>query len=357
MNEYRTFNYFGSYWMTNQGAESDIVISSRVRLGRNVAGYPFKDMISLQQEREILEKIESLPRSKKENGVDDLEFIDLSVIPREEKMVLVEKHLISPELALSQGATGLLLNPQETLAVMVNEEDHLRIQSLYPGLSLSESLSKANAMDDFIAQHITPAFSARWGYLTSCPTNTGTGLRASVMLHLPAMVWTGQINRWLGNLNKYGFTYRGLYGEGTESKGNLFQISNQVTLGVSEEETLRELKDNVEVIVDREREIRKAILEKDPVALEDKVLRAEALLSKAKLLSSEETFGLLSDLRFGIDMGLLPGYDKKIFNDLLVKTQPAVLRKLCHKDLEERELLEKRGEFINAKMKEVSRNV
>lgn len=357
MNEYRSFNQFGSYWMSNQGAENDVVISSRVRLGRNLAGFPFKDLISLQQEREILEKIQSLPLPKKKNGVDDLEFIDLSLVPQEERMVLVEKHLISPELAVSQGATGLLLNLSETLAVMVNEEDHLRIQSLYPGLSLKEALDKANAMDDFIAQYITPAFSREWGYLTSCPTNTGTGLRASVMLHLPAMVLTGQINRWLGNLNKYGFTYRGLYGEGTESRGNLFQISNQVTMGVSEEETLEELTNNVMVIVDREREIRHNIMKKDPLILEDKAARAEALLANAKLLSTEETFKLLSDLRFGMDLGLLPKYDPKLFNELMIKMQPAVLTKMSHRSLNEREMRAARGELMNTKLKEVLNDV
>ncbi|MDO4541455.1 MAG: protein arginine kinase [Bacillota bacterium] len=352
MSEYRTFNQFGSYWMMSCGAESDVVISSRIRLGRNLAGYPFKDMISLQQEREILEKVQELPRRQQKNGVDDLEFIDLSLIPGEEKMVLLEKHLISPEMAVSQGATGLLLNASETLAVMVNEEDHLRIQSLYPGLSLKEALAKADSMDDLISKYLTPSFSRKWGYLTSCPSNTGTGMRASVMLHLPAMVWTGQINRWLGNLHKFGFTYRGLYGEGTESHGNLFQISNQVTLGVSEAETLEELIDNVMVIVDREREIRHNIMKKDPLALEDKVFRAEAILKNAKLISTEEGFKLLSDLRFGIDMGLLPHYEPKLFNELMIKMQPPVLTKMSHRPLTKEEMWGARAELMNTKLKE-----
>ncbi|MEG1495768.1 MAG: protein arginine kinase [Clostridiales bacterium] len=357
MNNYRSFNHFGSYWMMNKGAENDVVISSRVRLGRNIAEYPFQDLISLQQEREILERVEKIPLSKKKNGFEDLEFIDLTIVPSEDKMVLMEKHQISPQLALSEGATGLLINAPETISIMVNEEDHLRIQSLFPGLSPKECWEKANAADDMLSQYLTPAFSKEYGYLTSCPTNTGTGMRASVMLHLPAIVWTGQINRCLGNLKKYGFTYRGLYGEGTQSYGNLFQISNQVTMGVSETEIIEDLTENVMGIVDREREIRQTIKEKEYLLLEDKVARAEAILKYAKLLSTEETFGYLSDLRFGIDMKMLPQYDPKLFNELMIKAQPAVLTKINHQPLTQEQMNKKRAELISGKLKEVVNDV
>lgn len=357
MNEYRAFNQFGSYWMMNCGAENDVVISSRVRLARNLAKYPFCDVITLQQERELMETVAALPLKKKKNGFEDMEFIDLSLVPKEEKMVLVEKHQISPALALSEGATGLLINASETVSVMINEEDHLRIQSLYPGLSLQECWEKATAADDMLFHYMTPAFDKDFGYLTACPTNTGTGMRASVMLHLPALVWSGQIKRWLGSLKKFGYTYRGLYGEGTESHGNLFQISNQVTLGVSEEDTIAELTENIMRIVDRERELRRAIQEKQGVLLEDKVFRSIALLENAKLLEVNETFQLLSDFRFGMDMGLLPQYSPKLFNELMIKMQPAVMTKLCHKPMDSLEMQENRAKMIQKKLKEVVNDV
>lgn len=202
MSEYRVFNTMNSYWMEGTGRDSDIVISSRVRLARNSPDYPFPEQMTLQQEREFLNTVAAIPKTKKGNGFEDLEMIDLALVPQEEKMVLVEKHQISPGLALSEGAGGLLINAAETLSVMVNEEDHLRIQSIYPGLSAAQCWEKASAADDMIARYIPPAFSPRWGYLTSCPSNTGTGMRASVMLHLPALIFTNRAKKIFDGLGK-----------------------------------------------------------------------------------------------------------------------------------------------------------
>ena len=346
MSEYRVFNTMNSYWMEDHGRDNDIVISSRVRLARNSPDYPFPEHLSLQQEREFLEQVASIPKSKAGNGLEDLEFIDLSLIPKEEKMVLVEKHQISPALALSEGVGGLLINAAETLSVMINEEDHLRIQSIYPGLAIDQCKEKASAADDMIARYIPPAFSPKFGYLTSCPTNTGTGMRASVMLHLPALVYTKRAKKIFDSLGKFGFTCRGLYGEGTEGKGNLFQISNQITMGIREEDILTKLKDITAEIVAMERGTRRDLMEKDALWLEDKVCRAEALLKNARLMDIGEAFSLLSALRLGADLGIVKGYRKKDFNRLLLLMQPVILEKMNHRKLDKTEMMENRANLI-----------
>lgn len=351
MSEYRVFNTMNSYWMEGTGRDSDIVISSRVRLARNSPDYAFPDHLTLQQEREFLKQVEAIPKTKSGNGLEDLDFIDLALIPGEEKRVLVEKHQISPALALSDGAGGLLINAAETLSVMVNEEDHLRIQSIYPGLSVEQCWEKASAADDMITKYIPPAFSERWGYLTSCPTNTGTGMRASVMMHLPALVYTNHAKKIFENLSKYGFTCRGLYGEGTEGKGNLFQISNQITMGLSEQDIMERLHDIATEIVSAEREMRRTLMEKDRLRLEDKVFRAEAVLQNARLMDIGEAFQCLSALRLGSELGLVKGYLAKDFNRLLLLMQPVILDKMNHKKLSKTEMLQARADLLRNVLK------
>lgn len=350
MNEYRAFNTIESRWLTADGPEDDIVVSSRVRLARNTLRYDFPNALSLQQERAFLTEVANIPRRKQDNQFEDLNFIDLSLVPKEEKMVLVEKHLISPELALNEGACGLLINEEETVSIMINEEDHLRIQSILPGLAPLDSWESTAAADDMLANYIEPAFHPRWGYLTACPSNTGTGMRSSVMLHLPALVWTDQARRVLSHLGEYGFTCRGLYGEGTESKGNLFQISNQVTLGLSEEDILQRLLNIATTIIDRERDVRETIMAREKIHLEDKVRRAEALLKGAKLIDEDEAFRLLSDLRLGIDLGLLPQYEPKLFNLLIILMQPVIINKLSRSKLNQTEMKKVRAELIRDKL-------
>lgn len=349
-NEYRAFNTIDSKWLTSAGPEDDIVVSSRVRLARNAINYPFPNALSLQQERAFLMDVADVPWEKRENSFEDLNFIDLSLVPKEEKMVLVEKHLISPELALNEGACGLLINDEETISIMINEEDHLRIQSILPGLSPVDSWNAASKADDMLSRYIEPAFHEQWGYLTACPTNTGTGMRSSVMMHLPALAWTGQAQRTLGGLNEYGFTCRGLYGEGTESKGHLYQISNQVTLGLSEDDIIQRLLQIVKNIIERERSIRENIMAKERIHVEDKVLRAEALLLGAKLIDENEAFDLLSDLRLGIDLGILPQYEPKMFNLLIIVMQPVILNKLSREKLNQTEMKKVRADLIRNKL-------
>lgn len=351
MDEYSVFNNMDMPWMAGNGPESDIVISNRIRLARNSPQFPFPNRISLQQEREFLNFISHLPLKKEQNHFQDLHFIDLSLIPLPEKLVLVEKHEISPQLAMSEGAKGLIVNGDETLSVMINEEDHLRIQSISSGLDLEKTWDIASEADDVISEYMPPAFSERWGYLTSCPTNTGTGMRASVMLHLPALVMSGQSRKALGGLGNFGLTCRGLYGEGTDSKGNLFQISNQVTLGLSEDDIMNHLKAIAMRIIGQERLLRQQIMDQERIYLEDRVYRAEAILKSARTLGSEEAFTYLSDLRLGIDMGLFPQYKPELFNRLLILMQPVVLRKIYQRDLTVPERNIKRAELMREKLK------
>lgn len=351
MNDYRVFNDMNSYWMEGPGKDSDVVISSRVRLARNSPEYPFPAGLTLQQEREFLNKVSAIPKAMAGNGVDDLEFFDLSLVPKEEKMILVEKHQISPAMALSEGVGGLLINAAETLSVMINEEDHLRIQSIYPGLSAVQCWEKASAADDMLSRYIPPAFSTRWGYLTACPSNTGTGMRASVMLHLPALVYTGQIASVMDGLGKYGFTCRGLYGEGSEAKGNLFQVSNQITLGLSEQDILDSITALAEEIVSRERDARAGLLKKNRIWIEDKIFRAEAILKNARLVDTGEAFTLLSVLRLGTDLGIVKDCGIKTFNHLLILIQPVILEKISRKKLSKNEMLKYRADTIRAQLK------
>ncbi len=351
MDEYGIFNNMDSHWLSGDGPESDIVISSRVRLARNSPEFPFPNRLSLQQEREFLNHVSRLPLQKADNHFEDFHFIDLSLIPTLEKLVLVEKHQISPQLAMSEGAKGLIINQDESLSIMVNEEDHLRIQSISSGLSLDETWALASKADDMIACYMPPAFSPRWGYLTSCPTNTGTGMRASLMVHLPALVLSGQSRKTLGGLGKFGLTYRGLYGEGTESKGNLFQISNQVTLGLSEEDIINHLVSIVMRIIKQERLVRERLMDQERIYVEDRVYRAEAILKSARTLGSEEAFTYLSDLRLGIDLGFFPHYPAKLFNQLLILMQPVVLQKIYQKELSAPERNIKRADMMREKIK------
>lgn len=351
MSEYRAFNTMSSYWMEGVGREDDVVISSRVRLARNSSAYSFPGRLTLQQERDFLEDIAAIPTRAAENGFEDFDFIDLSLVPKEEKLVLVEKHLISPALALSEGVEGLIINAAETLSVMINEEDHMRIQSIYPGLALDQCLEKAMAADDMLSSYVPMAFSPEFGYLTACPSNTGTGMRASVMLHLPGLVYTNRANKLLGGLEKYGFTCRGLYGEGSEAKGDLFQISNQITLGLTEKEIIRQLGEIVADIVAGEREARNKLLENEGIWLKDKVYRAEGILKNARLVDIGEAFTLLSALRLGTVLGMVNECKRKDFNRLLLLVQPVVLNKMNQRQLNKSEMMKCRADIIRQTLK------
>lgn len=315
-----------SDWMKQEGPDSDIVLSSRVRLARNLRGYPFPMLATNQQSRDVLDKVTEVLENEELRELGNFSIVPLSEISELEKKVLVEKHLISPNLANESRNGAVILSDNESISIMVNEEDHLRIQCLTSGFQIREAWDMANRIDDIIESQLNYAFDERRGYLTSCPTNVGTGLRASVMIHLPALVMTQQINRILSAVTQVGLVVRGMYGEGSDSSGNLFQISNQITLGQSEEEILNNLYSVVQQIIEHERAARERLRE-DPYRLADRINRSFGILSHAVILDSKEAMQRLSDVRLGLDLGLLTGIEPKTLNELLVMTQPGFLQK------------------------------
>ena len=321
-----------SRWMDGAGPDAETVISSRVRVARNIQGIPFPYLASDEQTGKVKELVAGVAADRKE-AFRDFKLLQMEKLPALEKHVLVEKHLISPFLARESHHGALLLNQDEAVSIMINEEDHLRIQTILPGLQLEEAWQEADKFDDYLEAGLNYAFDECYGYLTACPTNVGTGLRASVMLHLPALIMTKQVNRLLGALSQVGLAVRGLYGEGTEIIGNLVQVSNQVTLGLPEEEIVRNLFSVTRQIIDQEQSARQALLNDSRARLADRAWRALGLLKFAQIMSSQEAMQLLSDVRLGYDLGLVNGVDRKRLNELLVIIRPACLQLLAGREL------------------------
>jgi len=268
-----------------------------------------------------------------------------------EKRVLVEKHLISPHLAEDSPFGACLLSENEEISIMINEEDHIRIQCLFPGLQLAEALEAASELDDWIEGHVNYAFDERLGYLTSCPTNVGTGLRASVMMHLPALVLTQQINRIIPAINQLGLVVRGTYGEGSEALGNIFQISNQLTLGKSEEDIIADLHTIVQQLIAQERAARQALVKTLGIQLEDKVFRSYGILANCRVIESKEAAQCLSDVRLGIDLGYIKNVSRNILNELMILTQPGFLQQYAGGALRPEERDVRRAALIRERLK------
>jgi len=315
-----------SQWMKGEGPESEIVISSRVRIARNLRNMPFPLMSNPEQSLTAMEQLIGVAESGRLNGLGKIETIRLSDLTELEKLVLVEKHLISPNLANESRNGALILGPNEDISIMINEEDHLRIQCLCSGFQVHEAWETASKIDDIFEEQVDFAFDEKHGYLTSCPTNVGTGIRASVMMHLPALVMTGQINRILSAVAQVGLAVRGIYGEGSEATGNLFQVSNQVTLGQSEKEIVENLHQVAHQIIEHEKAARSRLLNESKLRVEDRVRRSFGVLSQAMIMDSKEASQRLSDIRLGSHLGLLPGFSSHVLNELLVSTQPGFLQ-------------------------------
>ncbi|MGE5280229.1 MAG: protein arginine kinase [Deltaproteobacteria bacterium] len=339
-------------WLRGEGPNADIVISSRIRLARNVAGVPFPHWAKKPDAERIL----AITRDVFDRGpiFKDSLYVRLDDMDAIDKQFLVERHLMSNEHAVRSSQKALMINADETIAVMVNEEDHLRIQAMTSGFDLEKTWRTINAVDDAFAGHLTYAFSDEWGFLTACPTNTGTGMRGSVMLHLPALVMTRQINRVLEAIAKLSFTTRGLYGEGTQASGNFFQISNQVSLGQREEEILDNIKGVIAQIIEHEEKARQALLQEHREMLEDRVWRSYGTLKNAHIISSNETVELLSMLRLGHDLGIVKGLTPALVNELFILTQPAHLQKIEKKKLTANERDVKRAEIVRNKLEALS---
>lgn len=319
-------------WTNGQGPLSDIVISSRIRLARNVEGIPFPP----KAEQTELKNIFELSRQviEEDSLFKDSNLLLLDELTPMESQFLVEKHLISIYHAREKRLyRGCVFNQKETLSIMINEEDHFRIQYLLSGLQLNNIWKLINEIDNEIEKKVTYAFSEKEGYLTSCPTNVGTGMRASIMLHLPALAMVNGINDILKAISKIGYVVRGFYGEGTEVMGNLFQVSNQITLGLSEEEIIDNLEKVNQQIINKEKKVRRDLLSNSKNQLEDQAWRAYGILCGARIISSVEAMELLSKLRFGVELGIIPHPDLGTLNKLMLLIQPAYLQMLAGKDL------------------------
>ncbi len=339
-----------SGWLKGTGPHSEIVISSRVRLARNIEKMIFSNWATDQQLEQALAIIEPVVKEIEEvkKGGLLLRIKDASNI---DKQLMVERHLISRELIAKKEGRAVAISSDETISIMINEEDHLRIQVLLPGFALKECWSKIESIDNSLEKKLNIAFSAKLGYLTACPTNTGTGMRASVMLHLPALVMTKQINRVVQAIVKLGLTVRGLFGEGTEATGNFFQISNQVSLGRSEDEIIDNITRILNQVLEYEQNARQVLMTKDKNNLEDQVWRAYGILKNAHIITSAETIELLSNVRLGFDLGLIKGLAREIINELFILTQPAHLQKLEAKALTAHQRDVKRAQLIRERIK------
>ncbi|MGE9270163.1 MAG: protein arginine kinase [Verrucomicrobiales bacterium] len=338
--------------MTGKGVDNAIVLTSRIRLARNLAGAPFPGWAKKEDRRRALEillpRVEELPVMKKAFSKE------LNSLSSVQKQVLVERHLISREHAARGEGSGAVIERRQSVGVMLNEEDHLRMQSIRPGLDLRKAYDLLSKVDDEMAESLEYAFDPELGYLTTCPTNLGTGMRASAMLHLPALVLSDQIGQVLQAVNKIGLAVRGIFGEGSESLGNLFQISNQSTLGESEEQILERLERVIAQVAKHERDAREKLMEDDPDMVHDKIGRAYGLLRHAWIISSKEALTHLSLLRLGADLDFFPETLAPTCDSLLMEIQPAHLQMHAGTKLgpEERDSI--RAEIVRSRLQSLA---
>ncbi len=335
-----------SKWMQGKGPMNDVVISSRARLARNLADFSFPSREDGKQLLQVREKVKKAIDGLKYK-LDFLQMEDLSEL---EKRALVERHLISMNHALKGPGKGLALDKDQMISIMINEEDHMRIQVLYPGMQLQDALRLADEVDDALEKNLEYAFQEKWGYLSCCPTNLGTGLRVSVMVHLPGLKMTGNLQQTLQLVTRLGLAVRGLYGEGSESSGNIFQLSNQTSLGLKEEEIIDNIAGVIDQVVDRERQARKYLLSEREIEIKDRIWRAFGILSYARRITSEEAVALLSDLKMGIDLGIVKNIDPSILSQLMVLIRPATLQRITNRKLDEMERDIERAELIKKKL-------
>jgi protein arginine kinase len=312
-----------SRWLSDIEPDGDIVISSRTRLARNLEGLPFLGQASDEQRTSIIARLEEALGAA---GLSDIHYFDLSEADSLDRLLLVERHLISKELAAGSGSRGVAFEEQETRSILVNEEDHLRIQVLRPGMALQKTYDEADRLDDILEKHLSFAFSPQYGYLTACPSNVGTGLRVSLMVHLPALGFMKQIDKVFQAVSKIGLAVRGLYGEGTQALGDFYQISNQVTLGQTEADLIDDLARAIPKIVEYERRTRETWMKEDPNLLEDRVMRALGMLTYTRRISSEEMMDHLSAVRMGIHLNVIHRPNMETINELFFLTQPAHLQ-------------------------------
>jgi protein arginine kinase len=328
-------------WLRGIGPMHEIVISTRIRLARNLAGFFFLSRADEDMRMQIADTVQAAVR--KGRGLDAYIHVDLETLDELDRKLLVERHLISRQQADASGARRVAFDTGEASSIMINEEDHLRLQVLRSGLQLEAAWDQIDTLDNTLEQHLEYAFDQQYGYLTACPTNVGTGIRVSVMLHLPALRLTNELERVVQAARAMKLAIRGLHGEGTEALGDFFQISNQITLGRSEQDIIDDFRKHViPRIVEFEQAAREALLKNRLQALDDKIHRAMGLLQNARLISSNEALQYLSHVRMGLHVGRLQTVDLQTVNELFLQTQPAHLQKL-------------QGERLNGEQRSVAR--
>ena len=333
-------------WYQQSGADGDVVISTRVRLARNLNHLPFPGSMTAEQRECVIRQIfDAFPQ----DGSGAFRCIRMPELSQWDALSMVERHLISPHFISQPDGEALLLSPDESVSVMINEEDHVRIQAMHAGFALDEAFTAANCWDDFLDTRLHFAFDDRLGYLTQCPTNLGTGMRASVMLHLPALQEKGVIQQLANTVSKLGLTIRGMYGEGSRSEGAIYQLSNQVTLGITEQEALENLKSIVVQIIKEERQYREQL--RQTPALEDRVYRSLGVLQNARLLSGKEFMSLISHVRMGAAMTILESVDLNCISSLMIDAQPAALMQDAGRELDPTERDAHRAALVRERLK------
>lgn len=345
----------GLDWLEADGPLSDVVLSTRVRLARNLDGLRFGVRAGAADRASVLRRVRQA--AEHVGALSGGEAFDIAAMPSVGRLLLWERHLVSRELVGEAGAAppthaALLLAPRQSLGVMVNEEDHLRVQGLVSGFRLRDAWRLVDRLDEELGQHLPYAYDPEFGYLTSCPTNVGTGLRASVLVHLPGLVLTQEITKVLQGIAQVGLTFRGLYGEGSEVVGNFFQISNQTTLGKSEEDLIEHLQKVVQQVVQYESQARAVLLRDAPAVIEDKVWRAYGLLRHARSMSFEEMMNLLSGVRLGVGLKLLSGVSVYALNRVMIFTQAAHLEQAAGTALAAEEADIRRAAFVRQALAE-----
>lgn len=336
-------------WLRGTGPESDIVMSSRIRLARNLADYPFirrcNDIDKANIESTVRERLIA------NQNLSNIDFINVAELNLLDRQLLVERQLISRELANSEGARSVAIDEPEQLSLMVNEEDHMRLQVIKSGLDLGGAWELINHLDNEIESKLTYAYSQQLGYLTACPTNVGTGMRVSVLVHLPALVITKQIEKVFRSAQKMNLVVRGLYGEGSQAMGDFYQVSNQVTLGKSEKDLVYLVDDVIDKVLKYERKARDFLISEKQNDLFDKVSRAYGMLQSAQQISSEETMHLLSRVRMGVSLGLIGELEIPEINQLFIRTQPAHLQKIHSSELDTDERNIERANYLHDQLK------
>ncbi len=335
-------------WLSGDGPDSFAVLSSRIRLARNISEFPFPPAAGTDVREKLIDFLstafEKIPNLKEGDFYKSADIDDIS------QKFLVERHLISPEFMRGGTGRGLYIDDREKISIMVNEEDHLRLQVISSGMSLTECWDEANKVDDELSKVLTFDFEDSFGYLTSCPTNVGTGLRASLLIHLPGLALTREIDNVINRISKVGLMVRGFYGEGTDVLGNLFQISNQTTLGRTEDEIIDSLCKVSAQILEYEKTAQETLMRDAPEQIEDKVWRSYGILTSARVLTSNEVMNLLSALRLGLSLELIDRITYREINQLMIITQPAHLQKLVGREMDNTERDMVRAELVRERL-------